>query len=100
MLFLIKMTVTLPHELIEEERLVLRTDEAKVAKRLAKEGNLLKLWKTDSNNATWGIWWADSQNKIELVIKSLPLYIYMKTQIYELTEHPNDPKFGILRLPL
>ncbi len=62
-LFLIKMRVSFPNELSDNDRAVLRAQEAEVAKKLAKEGSLLRLWKTDSNNATWGIWWAEDERK-------------------------------------
>ncbi len=98
-LFLIKMRVSFPNELSDNDRAVLRAQEAEVAKKLAKEGTLLRLWKTDSNNATWGIWWAEDERKVELAIEILPLYRYMETEIHQLTEHPNDPKESEMRLP-
>jgi len=98
-LFLIKMRVSFPSALSDNVRSALRVQEAEVAKKLAKEGSLLRLWKTDSNNATWGIWRAEDERKVELAIESLPLHRYMETEIHQLTEHPNDPKASEMRLP-
>lgn len=99
MLFLIKMRVSFPQELSESDRLTLRAEEAEVAKELAQEGTLIRLWKADANTATWGIWQAVDQRNVELAIKSLPLHAYMETEIHQLTEHPNDPKSAEMRVP-
>ena len=99
MLFLIKMRVNFPKELTDHDRSALRTQEAEVAQELAEKGALIRLWKTDSNTATWGIWQADDQRKVEQAIQSLPLYIYMETEIHQLTEHPNDHKGAEMRVP-
>ena len=92
MLFLIKMRVNFPKELTDHDRSALRAQEAEVAKKLAQAGTLLRLWRTDANTATWGMWQADDQRKVEQAIQSLPLYVYMETEIHQLTEHPNDTK--------
>ena len=99
MLFLIKMRVSFPHELSDNDRSALRTQEAEVAKKLAQEGTLIRLWKADANTATWGIWQAVDQRNVELAIKSLPLHAYMETETHQLTEHPNDPKSAEMRVP-
>ena len=99
MLFLIKMRVSFPKELSDNERSALRAQEAEVAKKLAQEGTLIRLWRTDSNTATWGVWQADDQRKVEQAIQRLPLYVYMETEIHQLTEHPNDPKGAEMRVP-
>ena len=92
MLFLIKMRVSFPKELSDNDRSTLRAQEAEVAQELAQAGTLIRLWKTDSNTATWGMWQADDKRRVEQAIQSLPLYVYMETEIHQLTEHPNDPK--------
>ena len=99
MLFLIKMRVSFPSQLSDNDRSALRTQEAAVAKKLAQEGTLLRLWRSDASTATWGIWQADDQEKVEVAIQSLPLHIYMETEIHQLTEHPNDPKGAEMRVP-
>ena len=91
MLFLIKMCVNFPENLTEENRLVLRQREAEIAKELALEGSLLKLWRSDANCTTWGIWQTSDFTAVQMIIERLPLYKFMKTNIHQLSEHPNDP---------
>lgn len=99
MLFLIKMRVSFPSQLSDNDRSALRAREAEVAKKLDQAGTLLRLWRTDANTATWGIWQADDQRKVEEAIQSLPMYAYMEVEIHQLTEHPNDPKGAEMRVP-
>jgi muconolactone D-isomerase len=99
MLFLIKMRVSFPDHFSDDDRSALRAQEAQVAKELAQAGTLIRLWKTDANTATWGIWQADDQRKVEVAIQSLPLHAYMEVEIHQLTEHPNDPKGPEMRVP-
>jgi muconolactone D-isomerase len=68
--------------------------EASAAARLVDEGHLLRLWRRTAvtdDASTIGLYAADSEAKLDGLLRALPLADWMKVTIIPLAPHPNDP---------
>jgi L-iditol 2-dehydrogenase len=97
--FLIHIKVFLPEQIEAKEVEKLYREEAVVARLLASQGVITRLWKNIEDQSTWGI--CASQNKRALIkrLDALPLRKYMDIEIMTLSGHPNDPQFSLLYAP-
>jgi muconolactone D-isomerase len=74
----------------------LRAAEAVRAAELAKEGHLVRLWRPPVGPGEWrtiGLFRAAGEVELREVLASMPLHIWMKVTITQLTPHPNDPEY-------
>jgi muconolactone delta-isomerase len=70
---------------------VLREQESERAAQLAASGNLLRLWRVPGRWENWGLWAAPDDVQLNLILKSLPLYKFMRITVHSLSSHPSDP---------
>jgi muconolactone D-isomerase len=77
-----------------EAEIALREQEAIRARELADAGILLRLWRVPGRQENWGIWSAKDTDQLHQALLSLPLSPYLKTTVYPLASHPNDPHSG------
>jgi muconolactone delta-isomerase len=92
--FLLAMTITAPPGTPAQEVDDTVTREAKRARELAAEGNLLRLWAlpgSGDSRRTLGLWRARDNAEMAAIVEALPLYAWMAVDTTPLTEHPNDP---------
>jgi muconolactone delta-isomerase len=65
--------------------------EAGRARQLAKQGHLRRLWKLPGQRHALGLWRAQDAAQMQSIVESLPLNVWMTTEITPLTQHPSDP---------
>ncbi|MEU2332441.1 muconolactone Delta-isomerase family protein [Streptomyces sp. NPDC006654] len=64
--------------------------EAARAKELARDGHLVRLWRTSADRAL-GLWRARGAAELRTLLDSLPQAPWLTTTTTPLSEHPNDP---------
>ena len=71
--------------------------ESAAAGKLAKNGQLVRLWKRplvgDGTTAV-GLYRANSQTELDDLLAALPLADWLRTTVTPLEGHPNDPATG------
>ena len=65
--------------------------EAVRTKALAREGRLVRLWRTPGEGHALGLFRARDSARMQDILDSLPLAPWLTTVTTPLSEHPNDP---------
>jgi muconolactone D-isomerase len=92
--FLVDMVTTVPPATSEDAVADMRAREAVNSKRLAAEGNLIRLWRPPlavGEWRSWGLFRADDAAHLEQILQTMPLRVWRKDTVTPLTSHPNDP---------
>jgi muconolactone delta-isomerase len=92
--FLVGFTVTIPEGTPASEVDERDGAEAAAAFRLAREGHLVRLWRTAGaagESTAVGLYRADSRAALDRLLGALPLDGWMQVSVTPLEPHPNDP---------
>ena len=65
--------------------------EAQSAREFAEKGHLVRLWTLPGASRALGLWRVKDGAELDEILRSLPLYPWMRIVTTPLTEHPNDP---------
>jgi muconolactone delta-isomerase len=65
--------------------------EARRAKELAGQGNLLRLWRLPGRSRALGLWNAGSPAEMQALVTLLPMDPWMTVETMPLSQHPSDP---------
>jgi muconolactone D-isomerase len=94
--YLTDMVTTVPEGTNPAKVDELRAAEAVRATELSKSGHLVRLWRPPLGPGEWrsiGLFRAADEAELREVLDSLPLHIWMKVTITQLTPHSNDPEY-------
>lgn len=94
--FLVHMRVTGFDSASDATRSLLEK-EALRARELAAEGVLVRLWRVPGRMENWGIWKAETADRLHDALVSLPLFASLDITVHPLASHPNDPASGKMR---
>ena len=92
--FLTTFEVTVPDGASEQEVADIQAREAERTRDLAEEGHLVRLWMLPPTPGSWralGLWRAEDGEQLQVILKSLPMGMWMTTETTPLSEHPSDP---------
>lgn len=92
--YLVTMTTRVPEGTSQEEVDEIRSREAAHSRRLAEQGQLLRLWRPPLHPGEWrtlGLFAAQDAARLEDVLSSMPLRVWRSDEVTPLTPHPNDP---------
>lgn len=92
--YLVTMTTRVPEGTSEAEVDDVRAREAANSRRLAGQGQLLRLWRPPLEPGEWrtlGLFAAPDAVRLEEVLAAMPLRIWRSDDVTPLTPHPNDP---------
>lgn len=92
--YLVTMTTAVPGGTTEAEVEEVRAREAARSRELAAQGSLLRLWRPPLRPGEWrtlGLFAADDDAGLELVLASMPLRPWRSDAVTPLAPHPNDP---------
>lgn len=92
--YLVTMTTHVPDGVSEAEVEEVRGREAACSRKLAANGDLLRLWRPPLEPGEWrtlGLFVADDEERLEQVLASMPLRIWRTDQVAALDPHSNDP---------
>ncbi len=92
--FLVTMTTHIPDGTATDSVDQARTREAKHSRELAREGQLLRLWRPPlqpGESRTLGLFAAADGDVLEDALASMPLRIWRSDGVTPLSAHPNDP---------
>jgi muconolactone delta-isomerase len=92
--FLVEFEVAIPDGAPASEVEERETAEAAAAAELVRHGHLVRLWKRpDGRDGTIpvGLYRAESQSQLDVLLGALPLAAWMRITVTPLERHPNDP---------
>ncbi|MBC7198955.1 MAG: muconolactone Delta-isomerase [Pseudomonas balearica] len=90
MLFHVKMTVRLPHDMPAERAAQLKADEKELAQRLMREGTWRHLWRIAGQYANYSVFDVQSVEALHDTLMQLPLFPYMDIEVTGLCRHPSS----------
>jgi muconolactone D-isomerase len=90
MLFQVRMTVKLPHDMPGDQAARLKADEKELAQRLQREGTWRHLWRIAGLYANVSIFDVPDNQALHDTLMQLPLYPYMDIDVTALCRHPSS----------
>lgn len=93
MLFMVQMTVNLPHDLPPERARDLVARERERCHELQRAGAWPHLWRVAGRYANVSVFDVDSPDALHEALSGLPLFPYMDIEVTPLARHPSklDP---------
>jgi len=94
MLFQVRMDVSIPPHLPEQERARLLAEEKHRAQDLQRQGVWLHLWRVVGCYSNISIFDVDSNDTLHEVLWTLPLFPFMQVEVTPLARHPSAIEAG------
>ena len=89
--FLVEFDVAIPDGTPEPVIKARVAAEATAAAGLALRGHLLRLWTVPGKSNAVGLYRADSEAELDVLLGALPLADWLSVTVTPLEAHPNDP---------
>jgi len=92
--YLVTMTTHVPDGTPDKAVDDVRAREGVHTRELAAQGHVLRLWRPPLAPGEWrtlGLFAAADADDLERVLASMPLRVWRRDEVKELTSHPNDP---------
>ncbi len=89
MLYLVRMTVRLPHDLPAEQAEELKARERQLCQRLQREGQWRHIWRVVGRYENYSVFDVADHDQLHRLLSELPLFAYMDIQVTPLAEHPS-----------
>ncbi|WP_144946621.1 muconolactone Delta-isomerase [Pseudomonas oryzihabitans] len=90
MLFMVRMTVKLPHDLPAADATRLKQAEKELAQQLQLQGTWRHLWRIAGLYANVSIFDVADTQALHDTLLQLPLYPYMEIEVTALCRHPSS----------
>lgn len=90
MLFLVRMTVRLPHDMPATQADDLKAREKTLAQRLQHDGTWRHLWRVAGRYANVSVFDVPDNQALHETLTSLPLFPYMEIDVQPLCRHPSS----------
>lgn len=90
MLFMVRMTVKLPHDLPAADATRLKQAEKELAQELQRQGTWRHLWRIAGLYANVSIFDVANAQALHDTLLQLPLYPYMEIEVTALCRHPSS----------
>lgn len=89
MLFHVRMTVRLPHDMPTQTAEEIKRREREMALRLQAEGSWRHLWRIAGQYANISIFDLPDAQALHDLLSALPLFPYMQIEVQPLCQHPS-----------
>ncbi|GJG97911.1 muconolactone Delta-isomerase [Cupriavidus pauculus] len=87
MLFMVEMTVRIPHTLDPQRVEKIKADEMAYSQQLQREGKWRHLWRVAGLYANVSIFDVKDADELHTILTALPLYPYMDMKVTALAQH-------------
>jgi muconolactone D-isomerase len=94
MMFYVRMDVSIPRDVPEQERARLLAEEKQRAQDLQRQGVWLHLWRVVGRYSNISIFNADSHEALHEVLWTLPLFPFIQVEVIPLARHPSAIEAG------
>ncbi|MEM5341323.1 muconolactone Delta-isomerase [Paraburkholderia azotifigens] len=90
MLYLVKMTVNLPHDMPATQADQIKAREKEYSQELQRQGKWQQLHRIVGEYANYSVFDVDSHDELHTILSGLPLFPYMQMQVTPLAHHPSS----------
>jgi len=90
MLFHVRMDVSLPMTMPEDQATALKATEKAMSQRLQESGKWRHLWRIAGQYANVSVFDVDSIDELHTLLTGLPLFPYMQIEVMPLCRHPSS----------
>lgn len=90
MLFLVRMDVSLPHDMAPAVADDIKSREKAYAQDLQRSGKWVHLYRVVGEYANYSVFDVESNDELHGLLSSLPLFPYMKIKVTPLARHPSS----------
>ncbi len=86
--FLVRIEVSLPHDLPDDRRAELLRAERDRGRELIQTGALVRIWRTPGRHANVSLYDVADATELDHALRSLPLHPWMRVHVEPLAVHP------------
>lgn len=92
MKYLVRMDVSIPHDLPADERTDIVAREKEYSQQLQREGTWPEIWRVVGQYSNYSVFDVDSHDQLHQLLQGLPLFPFMTIEVTPLATHPSDIK--------
>lgn len=89
MMFLVRMDVTIPYELDQDELAKVKEREKQRSQEIQRSGQWPHLWRVAGRYANVSVFDVNSVDELHDLLSSLPMFQYMDVTVVPLATHPS-----------
>lgn len=89
MLYLVKMTVSLPRDLPAEQAEELKAREKQLCLDLQRDGRWAHIWRVAGRYENYSVFDVSDHGELHRLLSALPLFPFMDVTVTPLAEHPS-----------
>ena len=89
MLFLVRMDVNIPRDLLIEQANEIKAREKAYSQDLQRDGRWKSIWRVVGEYANYSIFDVASNDELHQLLQGLPLFPFMKISVTPLAQHPS-----------
>jgi muconolactone D-isomerase len=89
MLFLVHMSVQLPHDMPADLAADIKAKEKEYSQTLQRTGKWPHLWRIVGEYANYSVFDVQSNDELHQLLSGLPLFPYMQIKVTALAQHPS-----------
>lgn len=86
--FMTRTTINLPQATAPALRDGLMTDEFAAGAAMIRSGKLERIWRLPGQRANMAVWNVTDATELHDLLSSLPLFPYMRIEVFALSTHP------------
>jgi len=90
MLYMVEMTVHIPHTMPPEQAAKIKQEEKEYSQALQRAGQWRHLWRIVGEYANVSIFDVPSHDELHALLSALPLFPYMQIKVTPLSNHPSS----------
>lgn len=89
MLFMVEMTVNIPHDLPADAAADIKAKEKQYSQDLQRSGKWPHIWRVVGKYSNVSIFDVQDNEELHNILSGLPLFPYMEIQVTALCKHPS-----------
>ena len=89
MLFMVEMTVNIPHDLPEDKADEIKAREKAYSQDLQRAGKWRHIWRVVGEYKNFSVFDVESNEELHQLLSGLPLFPYMDIHVTPLCTHPS-----------
>ena len=93
MQFMVQIVVSLPGDWSDEKLVEMTKAENARGHELMREGEVLRIFRIVGRRANFGIWQAETLEKLHQNLLSLPMHPWMEITVTPIIEHPSTAAY-------
>jgi len=94
MLFHVRMDVSIPSDMSEEQASTIKKIEKEYAQKLQEQGKWRHLWRIAGQYANISIFDVTDVDELHQILSNLPLFPYMQMEVMPICRHPSSVREG------